>query len=316
MPEPTKISAVELAAKIKAKYPEYQDISDVELAQKMVAKYPEYVNVVELGEPQPVKKKDVGQPVSGLAQQPTPSPSIPKGLEAYLTQVTQQPITVERAKERREKPYVPLTEEQRRQEIRTANQQRQKQREEIIANTEPKLERIDALSKDIARLELSASNQGIDPNALEPIKTMRQERNNLRLEVADQFSYENPNRAAQMRAAATAPDVKGAGETYDEAFMEAYVPVVEEYDITDQLKKNTQRLAEIQKEEGMKEGLELYESWDETLGVASYLPKLVVNTFGNLIGETQKIINYLVPQSLENDFWINASENSSEAFKV
>ena len=316
MPEPTKISAVEFAAKIKAKYPEYQDISDVELAQKMVAKYPEYVNVVELGEPQPVKKKDVGQPVSGLAQQPTPSPSIPKGLETYLTQVAQQPITVERAKERREKPYVPLTEEQRRQEIRTANQQRQKQREEIIANTEPKLERIDALSKDIARLELSASNQGIDPNTLEPIKTMRQERNNLRLEVADQFSYENPNRAAQMRAAATAPDVKGAGETYDEAFMEAYVPVVEEYDITDQLKKNTQRLAEIQKEEGMKEGLELYESWDETLGVASYLPKLVVNTFGNLIGETQKIINYLVPQSLENDFWINASENSSEAFKV
>ena len=316
MPEPTKISAVEFAAKIKAKYPEYQDISDVELAQKMVAKYPEYVNVVELGEPQPVKKKDVGQPVSGLAQQPTPSPSIPKGLETYLTQVAQQPITVERAKERREKPYVPLTEEQRRQEIRTANQQRQKQREEIIANTEPKLERIDALSKDIARLELSASNQGIDPNTLEPIKTMRQERNNLRLEVADQFSYENPNRAAQMRAAATAPDVKGAGETYDEAFMEAYVPVVEEYDVTDQLKKNTQRLAEIQKEEGMKEGLELYESWDETLGVASYLPKLVVNTFGNLIGETQKIINYLVPQSLENDFWINASENSSEAFKV
>ena len=316
MPEPTKISAVEFAAKIKAKYPEYQDISDVELAQKMVAKYPEYVNVVELGEPQPVKKKDVGQPVSGLAQQPTPSPSIPKGLETYLTQVAQQPITVERAKERREKPYVPLTEEQRRQEIRTANQQRQKQREEIIANTEPKLERIDALSKDIARLELSASNQGIDPNTLEPIKTMRQERNNLRLEVADQFSYENPNRAAQMRAAATAPDVKGAGETYDEAFMEAYVPVVEEYDITDQLKKNTQRLAEIQKEECMKEGLELYESWDETLGVASYLPKLVVNTFGNLIGETQKIINYLVPQSLENDFWINASENSSEAFKV
>jgi hypothetical protein len=57
MPEPTKISAVEFAAKIKAKYPEYQDISDVELAQKMVAKYPEYVNVVELGEPQPVKKK-------------------------------------------------------------------------------------------------------------------------------------------------------------------------------------------------------------------------------------------------------------------
>ena len=102
MPEPTKISAVEFAAKIKAKYPEYQDISDVELAQKMVAKYPEYANVVELGEPQPVKKKDVGQPVSGLAQQPTPSPSIPKGLETYLTQVAQQPITVERAKERRE----------------------------------------------------------------------------------------------------------------------------------------------------------------------------------------------------------------------
>lgn len=72
------LSVQDFAAKIKAKYPEYQNVDDNTLAQKIVAKYPEYQNQVDLsgGASQPQ-----GQPVQdqGQSNQPAPTPDQSQG---------------------------------------------------------------------------------------------------------------------------------------------------------------------------------------------------------------------------------------------
>jgi hypothetical protein len=57
--EVVKISTQEFAAKIKAKYPQYEDINDVELTQKIINKYPEYKDQVDLSQG---GASDVGKP--------------------------------------------------------------------------------------------------------------------------------------------------------------------------------------------------------------------------------------------------------------
>ena len=59
-PQEGKVTVEEFAAKIKAKYPEYNDVDDLTLAKAIVGKYPEYEQVVsfETSTDETIKKKE------------------------------------------------------------------------------------------------------------------------------------------------------------------------------------------------------------------------------------------------------------------
>jgi hypothetical protein len=73
-------SVQEFAAKIKAKYPQYQDMPDSVLAERMLAKFPQYKDMVEQAAPTPPEKPGLtlaSAAFPGASKERTPQQGIP-----------------------------------------------------------------------------------------------------------------------------------------------------------------------------------------------------------------------------------------------